>query len=263
MPYLPRGPQSDLGCHPFGRKRVGDMLPVEAEAEAMITFLPNDAVGQLVAASAERSRAAISECQTPVGNRDPRRPETQTAGTVFRSRATLGGVDEEVREPEVVHDTGRQHARERQEALTRSIRLADPARRQVIRREAVEESAIPVVGVAGEGVVFGIEAHVRAHAELIGEIRAGEDSAERDELGCARLNRGDPALVVTLVVGEEERPVLADWTTHLEAELLPLEERMQVAGIPPQAGIGGQVVVSIEEESGRRDSRCRQSASRY
>ncbi len=225
------------------------MLPIEAEAEAMITFLPHEAIGQLVATSAERNHARISERETSVGYRDPRRPQAETARTVFRSRAPRRSVVEEVREPEVVHDAGRQHAGECHQALTRLICLADPTRWQGIGREEVSECAIAVVCVTGKGVVLGIETHVRAHAELIAEIRAGEDSAERGELGGARLNRGDAALVLTLVAGEEEGPIPSDGAAHAEAELLPLEERMWVAGVPPQAGKGGQVLVPVKEES--------------
>ena len=47
-----------------------------------------------------------SERETSVGNRDPRRSQTETVATLFRSRAPDRSVDEEVREPEIVHDTG-------------------------------------------------------------------------------------------------------------------------------------------------------------
>src|SRR5215210_243231 len=93
-PYLPRRPESELGCHAFVSVSVGDVLPIEAEAEAMIAFLPHEALGQLVAKSTEQSRAPISEHETSVGNRDPRCPQAETAGTVFGSRAPHRSVEE-------------------------------------------------------------------------------------------------------------------------------------------------------------------------
>ena len=108
---------------------------------------------------------------------------------------------------------------------------------------------IAVVRVADEGVVVGMKAHVEAQVELIAEKRAGEDASERGELWSARLNREHAALVVALVAGEEEGPILANRSAELIAELLPLEERVRIAGITPQAGISGQVVVAIKVES--------------
>ena len=56
LPNLLGRPERDL-CRFLidERGRAGGVLPVEAEAEAMATFLPHKAVGQLVAAPHERS----------------------------------------------------------------------------------------------------------------------------------------------------------------------------------------------------------------
>ena len=72
----------------------------------------------------------------------------------------------------------------------------------------LKNALIAVVRVAGEGVVVGMEAHVDTRAEQMTERRTRKESAEPGELGIARLDRDDAALIVALVAREEERPVL-------------------------------------------------------
>ena len=59
------------------------MLPVEAEAKTVVTSLPHQALGQLIAASDERKRACLSEHQPGIRNANARSAHAQTARTVL------------------------------------------------------------------------------------------------------------------------------------------------------------------------------------
>ena len=104
-----------------------------------------------------------------------------------------------------------------------------------------------------------MEATVDAQIDLIPSQRTREYASERGKLGSARLNREDTLLVVPLVAGEEENAIFANGAAELIAELLPLEERVWIAGIALKAWICGQVIVPVEIESAAVSDRCRRS----
>ena len=107
-----------------------------------------------------------------------------------------------------------------------------------------------------------MEAHVRARAEQMTKRRTREESAEPGELGIARLDRDDAALIVDARSLRKRTPGPSDRPAEGGAELVSPEERIGIERVTAQTRIGRQVMVSIERRSRCRESRCRPSASR-
>src|SRR4051812_28172109 len=212
-----------------------------------MTLLPDKAIGQLRAASGRRSRRWIPKGHPNVHDGDGRCADAETVGAIGGIPGARGVTAEEIREPQLVDHSRREHARQRCQALVHIYGAARPTRRQYVG--CSHKAAAVVMRMAYEDGVAGAGAHVDARAGEIPHIRRRKYSVQPSKRGIGRLDRHHATLVVSLVAGEEERPVAANRSPHGRTELASPEEGVWIPGVAAQTRICREVVIAVEPKS--------------
>src|SRR5262245_9857725 len=87
---------------------------------------------------------------------------------------------------------------------------------------------------------------VEAHAELIVEVRAWSDTAERREVRRQQRRGNDATLLIAFPASEKEHAVSPDRAAEGESELAPLEEWVRIGGVAVKRRIRSELVIAKE-----------------